>query len=286
MSLDSATVGVAVGDVGATHQPLADPRRLQVHREPGKRDCPYVPTDEAVVAAMLRLANLGERDVLYDLGCGDGRIVIAAAKAGATTVGVDIDPQRIRECHENAKAARVQHRARFVCGSFFDLDLRPASVVTLYLLPSLNAKLRPKLLWELVPGSRIVCNYFEIAEWPADASVDVHHRTLHKYIVPGWVSGEWQCVMATPGHRQHLTLELHRHFQYVTGVAKLGQKRYPVADGRLTGNHLTFTLGLPSEMRPTRYVAVFDGHYLRGHAYPAVKTPSDGPPVAWVGMRK
>jgi predicted RNA methylase len=109
-----------------------DPRRLQVHRPVPQRDVPYVPTDEAVVAAMLRFANVGPDDVVYDLGCGDGRIVIAAAKQrGARGVGVDIDPLRVRESRENAKRARVTGRVQFLCQSFFDTDLRAATVVML-----------------------------------------------------------------------------------------------------------------------------------------------------------
>lgn len=266
--------------------PTIDPRLLQVHREPPKRDCPYVPTDDAVVAAMLRLANVTERDVVYDLGCGDGRICIAAARLGARAVGVDIDPQRIHECQENARSAKIGDRVEFRCQSFFDVDLRPASVVTLYLLPVLNVKLRPKLLWELRPGSRVVCNYFDIRDWPADAVVETHHRVLYKYIVPAWLSGQWHCVVGTPGHRQHLTLDLHRHIQLVTGHAILGDKRYPLCDARLVGDHLSFTIGLPTATNPTRYVARFDGHYLRGHAYPAIPSPLNPPPVSWAAVRR
>jgi SAM-dependent methyltransferase len=260
---------------------------LQVHREPPKRDCPYVPTDEAVVAAMLRLAGVGEGDVVYDLGCGDGRICIAAGYLGARAVGVDIDPQRIHECQENARSAKLRGRVEFRCQSFFDVDLSAASVVTLYLLPSLNVKLRPKLLWELKPGSRVVCNYFEIRDWPADAVVHTHHRVLYKYIVPAWLAGHWQCVTAhADGRRQHMTLDLHRHIQFVTGHAILGDKRYPLADAKLTGNHFAFTLGLPTASNPTRFVAQYDGHSLRGHAYAAIPSPLNPPAAVFAGVRK
>ncbi|HEY2588561.1 MAG TPA: class I SAM-dependent methyltransferase, partial [Tepidisphaeraceae bacterium] len=169
---------------------VADLRRLQVHREPPKRDVPYVPTDEPVVMAMLRFAGVTAHDVVYDLGCGDGRIVIAAAKhCGAQGVGVDIDPMRITECRENAAKARVGDRVQFLCQSFFDTDVRDATVLMLYLLPSINIKLRPKLLAELRPGSRIIANQFEIGDWQPYMTADVHHRTLRQWIVPAWVTG-------------------------------------------------------------------------------------------------
>lgn len=275
-----------VQDAAASSAPF-DPRHLKIHCEPARRDCPYVPTDEPVVATMLRLANVTDRDVVYDLGCGDGRICIAAARLGARAVGIDIDPQRIHECQENARSSRLRGRVEFRCQSLFDVDLRPATVVTLYLLPTLNRKLRPKLLWELRPGSRVVCNYFDIKDWPPDAVVEAHHRVLYKYIVPAWIAGQWQCVMATPdGRRRHMTLDLHRHIQFITGHAVLGDQRYPLCDARLVGDHLSFTVGLPFPAEPTRYVAHYDGHYLRGHAYPAIASAHNPPPVPWVAMRK
>src|SRR5437660_3039231 len=120
-------------------------------------DVPYVPTTEAAVAEMLKLAGVKKTDVVYDLGCGDGRIVIAAAKTyGARGVGVDIDPQRIREANENARRAGVERLVRFEENDLFQADFHEASVVTLFLLNSVNLRLRPKLLQDLKPGTRIV----------------------------------------------------------------------------------------------------------------------------------
>ena len=203
-----------------------DPRTLQLHRLQPQRDVPYVPTDDAVVAAMLKLAAVTADDVVYDLGCGDGRIVVAAAKMGARGVGVDIDLQRVHEASDNVKRHGLGGRVRIIRESFFDLDLRDASVVMLYLLPGINVKLRPKLLWELRPGARIVSNNFEMGDWGPDATESIHHRTLYKWMVPAWVQGEWRCVLdgragAKRGNggagaratsaRQHLQLRLRRH---------------------------------------------------------------------------
>ena len=131
-----------------------------------KLDVPYVPTPESVVAKMLELAKVNKNDVVYDLGSGDGRIVITAAqKHGARGVGYDIDPQRIKEANANAQTAGVTDRVRFVQGDLFQADLSEASVVTLYLLPEINLKLRPKLLKELKPGTRIVSHNYGLGDW-------------------------------------------------------------------------------------------------------------------------
>ena len=131
-----------------------------------KLDVPYVPTPESVVAMMLDLAKVNKNDVVYDLGSGDGRIVITAAqKYGARGVGYDIDPERIKEANANAQAAGVTERVRFVQGDLFQADLSEASVVTLYLLPEINLKLRPKLLKELKPGTRIVSHNYGLGDW-------------------------------------------------------------------------------------------------------------------------
>jgi precorrin-6B methylase 2 len=129
-------------------------------------DVPYVPTTEEAVRAMLKLADVKKTDIVYDLGCGDGRIVIAAAKTyGARGVGIDINPDRIREAKENAKKAGVENLVRFEENDLFQANFREATVVTLFLLPNVNLKLRPKLLQELRPGTRVVSNTFDMGDW-------------------------------------------------------------------------------------------------------------------------
>ena len=131
-----------------------------------KLDVPYVPTPEHVVAKMLELAKPTRKDLVYDLGSGDGRIVITAARQyGSRGVGYDIDPQRIREANENARVAGVTDRVRFVQQDLFQADLSEATIVTLYLLPEINLKLRPKLLKELKPGTRIVSHTYGLGDW-------------------------------------------------------------------------------------------------------------------------
>ena len=132
-------------------------------REP---DVPYVPTTDAAVQAMLKLGEVKKTDVVYDLGCGDGRIVIAAAKSyGARGVGIDINPVRIGEAKENAKKAGVEKLVRFEENDLFEAKIGEATVVTLFLLPNINLKLRPKLLADLKPGTRVVSNTFDMGDW-------------------------------------------------------------------------------------------------------------------------
>lgn len=150
------------------------------------QDVVYVPTDQIVVDAMLQLADVKESDVVYDLGCGDGRIVITAARDyGATGKGIDIDPKRIEEANANATAANVHDKVEFVLGDLFQADFSEASVVTLYLLSSLNLRLRPMLLEQLKPGTRIVSHAFSMGDWEPEKSEIVDGASIYLWIVPG-----------------------------------------------------------------------------------------------------
>ncbi|WP_299823769.1 class I SAM-dependent methyltransferase [uncultured Pontibacter sp.] len=153
---------------------------------PPKLDVPYVPTRQVVVDAMLELAKVNKNDVVYDLGCGDGRIVITAAKKyGATGKGIDINPERIKEAKQNAAEANVENRVQFETGNLFEADFSKASVVTLYLLPSVNMKLRPKLLKELKPGTRIVSHAFDMGDWEPEKTIEVDGAKIYFWTVPG-----------------------------------------------------------------------------------------------------
>ena len=144
-------------------------------------DVPYVPTREEVVDEMLRVAGTGPQDIVYDLGCGDGRIPIAAAqKYGARGVGIDIDPDRIQEANENARAAQVTDRVQFKIQDLFEADIREATVVTLYLLPEVNRRLKPKLKKELKPGTRVVSHDFGMGDdWPPERTVKLGGDTIY-----------------------------------------------------------------------------------------------------------
>jgi precorrin-6B methylase 2 len=150
-----------------------------------KLDVPYVPTPQEVVERMLELAKVGKKDVLYDLGCGDGRIVVTAAKKyGARGTGIDLDPTRIAEAKENAKKAGVEDRVSFRVGDLFKTDVSEATVVTLYLLPTVNAKLRPQLWKQLKVGTRVVSHAFDMgAEWPPEKTADVNGRKIYYWTI-------------------------------------------------------------------------------------------------------
>ncbi len=148
-------------------------------------DVPYVPTPQEVVDRMLALAKVGKNDVLYDLGCGDGRIVVTAARQlGARGTGIDIDPVRIAEAQDNARKAGVDKRVSFKVGDLFQTDLSDASVVTLYLLPTINTRLRPRLWQQLKVGSRVVSHAFDMGpEWPAEKTASVEGRTIYYWTI-------------------------------------------------------------------------------------------------------
>ena len=155
------------------------------HAQSRTPDVIFVPTPQDVVEKMLDMAKVKKGDVLYDLGSGDGRIAITAAKKyGVRAVGIDIDPQRIKEARANAKKAGVEKLVTFRNEDLFKADFREASVVTLYLLPSLNEKLRPKLWAELKPGTRIVSHQFEMGNWKPEQTVDLNGRTIYYWTVP------------------------------------------------------------------------------------------------------
>jgi len=167
---------------GFAQQGGAAPRRL----EQFELDVPYVPTNQPVVDAMLELAGVTGKDIVYDLGCGDGRIVVTAArKYGARGVGIDIDPERIEDANYLAKRLGVTHQVKFIQGDLFDADIREATVVTLYLLPEINLKLKPKLLRELKPGTRIVSHDFNMGQdWPPEKTVRMGRDTIFLWTIP------------------------------------------------------------------------------------------------------
>lgn len=150
-----------------------------------KYSIPYVPTPQPVVDAMLKLANVGKNDLIYDLGSGDGRIPITAAQRyGARGVGIEIDPELVREANQNAKTAGVSDRVQFRQQDLFQTDMSEATVVTLYLLTENNLKLRPKLLQELKPGTRIVSHNYGMGDWKPERVEQVDGRTLYLWTVP------------------------------------------------------------------------------------------------------
>lgn len=180
-------------------------------------DVPFVPTDEKVVEAMLELAEVSANDLLYDLGCGDGRIVVAAAmERGARGVGIDLDPMRVAEAMEYAADSRVEHMVEFHEGDLLDVDFSDATVVCLYLLDSVNLMLRPRLQNELLPGTRIVSQTFDMGDWKPDERIRLGSVSVYKWIVPAQVAGRWQWTCSQGLDWQ---VELAQHHQMLSGRA-------------------------------------------------------------------
>ena len=252
-------------------------------------DVPFVPTRNEVVDVMLTMAGITKDDVVYDLGCGDGRIVVTAAQRyGARGVGIDINPTRIKESTENAEKNKVTDRVRFIKQDLFEADIREASVVSLYLLPDVNLKLRPNLFKQLKPGTRVVSHNYSMGEWEADAYKEVpseyYTHYVYYWVIPANVSGTWQVTVTGPPAKRDLQLFLNQKFQHVTGTAGVSSLKRPVELFTLTGNDVAFTLDgrITGGSSPVKFTGTVKGDFMEGTA---VTTADNGVTMKWSGRR-
>lgn len=234
-------------------------------------DVEFVPTPQEVVLEMLKMAKVTKNDVVYDLGCGDGRIVITAAKVfEARGVGVDIDPIRIQESNENARKAGVTDRVKFIEGDLFATNLTEATVVTLYLTPELNIQVQPKLFRELKPGTRIVSHDFDMGGWKPDnvgliRNVPYHYPDLnyvrdapfYYWVIPANVAGTWRWSIPTSTGERQYSLRLDQKFQEISGHVSVKGQGVNIDDARLVGDQLNFTIR--SEIDKQKVVMHFSG---------------------------
>jgi SAM-dependent methyltransferase len=264
-----AVASLAALPVLAAAQPAAKP----FLPDPGEigKDVMWVPSEDVMVARMLDVARLTARDYLVDLGSGDGRVVIAAARRGARALGVEFNPDLVKYSAWKADQARVSGRTRFVQGDLFQADLSGASVITLFLLEENNLKLRPKLLG-LKPGTRLVSNSFSMGDWQPDRRLEAGVKegctaycTAYLWVVPAQVEGTWQ---AEGGE-----LTLKQSFQTVSGTLRTHGRETAVA-GRLRGDRIAFAAGA------AQYSGRVDRDIIKG----AVK--ADGKSSAWKATRK
>jgi SAM-dependent methyltransferase len=237
-----------------------------------KPDVVYIPTPHHVVAEMLRLASVTQDDVVYDLGSGDGRVVIAAGKHfGARAVGVDIDPERIEEGRTHAHNGGLADRVQFLQQDLFATDLREATVVTLYLLPRLNMQLRPKLLSELRPGTRVVSHAFDMEDWQPDKELRVPGSSsdhfVYYWVVPADVAGTWRWSVPTPTGEARYTLRLQQRFQEVDGTLRADGKEVPIANATLMGDQLRFSALIEASGQQARmsFDGRVNGNTMQGH---------------------
>lgn len=224
-----------------------------------QRDVPYVPTPEHVVKRMLELADIKKGEFMMDLGSGDGRIAIAAARDhGARAVGIDIDPQRIKEANENAMKAGVTDMVTFKQENLFTTSIKEADVITMYLLTSVNAKLQPRLLNELRPGTRVVSHAFNLGSWEPDIHEVVDGRNVYLWVVPAKVDGEW----AVKAGERSFAVKFDQEFQMLKGSTSIGGKDVPIVNGRLRGGQIMFMVEI--EGKPVAYEGTVAGDKIEG----------------------
>jgi hypothetical protein len=256
---------------------------------------PYVPTPQEVVERMLEMAKVGAQDYLIDLGSGDGRIVVTAAKKfKARGFGVDLNPVRIKESIDNAAAAGVSDRVTFHQRNLFETDLSDATVITMYLLPRVNLDLRSKLL-DLKPGTRIVSHDFDMGDWRADETVTMSVRekygsaggdsSVYFWIVPAKVAGSWQWQLTVGGKPQAYELVLDQKYQTISGTVRVGGRSVTLQDARLRGDQISF--GFSTEVNGSPLKQWFSGRVTANTIDGTVNLsgPRTQAQVEWVAAR-
>ena len=264
---------------------LAATAALAQSESPPPRDAPYFPTPQPVVDRMLQLAKVGPDDFVIDLGAGDGRIVITAAKKyGARGLGIEIEPSLVTQANWYARRDGVGDRAKFVEQDLFQTDLRPATVLTLYLFRELNIKLAPRILEQLRPGARVVSHDWDLGDWqpdhqetmPApDKAVGISRESkVFMWIVPARVQGQWRVETTLPG-AQSATLALQQRYQFFEGTLDA----VTLKGGRATGTSLAFTVSGATPFAG-RYEGTADGDAISGRVVRA-----DGTAGMWRAVR-
>jgi precorrin-6B methylase 2 len=245
----------------------AQPAKQEFKPEVGQegKDVIWVPTPQELVEKMLDIAKVTPQDYVIDLGSGDGRTVITAAKHGAKALGIEYNPDMVELSKRNAAKEGVSDKATFMKADLFEADLSQAQVITMFLLPDINLKLRPKLL-NLKPGTRVVSNSFTMGEWQADETASVKNGcasycTAYLWIVPAKVDGTW--------HLSQGELTLKQTFQMVSGTLKTGNKAVPL-NGRITGDQIRFMAG-GTEYQGRISVNTIEGNSKSGGSFKATR---------------
>jgi hypothetical protein len=225
-------------------------------------DVPFVPTPQVVVDEMLRAASVGPDDFVIDLGSGDGRIAITAAKKfGARAMGVELDEHLIYQSEESARQSAVENRVKFVRQDLFKTDLSQATVITMYLLPSVNRRLRPRLL-DLKPGTRIVAHDFDLEEWKPDQLTTIR-KNVFLWVVPAKVAGRWRGRVSLPDGARTIEIELNQRFQEINGLARIDGQVTQMWEAKLNADRLSFVL-VDSADRDSEASLYFDGRVNGG----------------------
>ncbi len=215
------------------------------------KDVIWVPTPQELVERMLDMAQVTPNDYVIDLGAGDGRTIITAAKRGARALGIEYNPDMVTLARRNAEQAGVSGSAQFIQGDIFKTDFSQADVLTLYLLPSLNLKLRPTIL-KMRPGTRVVSHAFTMHDWQPDQTGKVEDRTAYLWIVPASVEGTWR-LSASDGNSDSDELVLRQRFQYADGLVRINGKTGQLRSFKIHGTQVSFTMFEPAPEEPMRY---------------------------------
>jgi len=203
------------------------------------KDVVWVPTPDEIVQRMLRMAKVTPQDTVYDLGAGDGKIAIAAGKMGATAVGIEYNPDMAKLAQCYVQSENLAGKARIIQGDVFKEDFSKATVVTMYLLPELNLKLRPIIL-DMKPGTRVTSHQFTMGDWEADETAEVDYRTAYLWIVPAKVQGTWTLREQGPGNAQY-TVNLSQKYQKISGDVTTGSaKQQPLVGATVRGEEIRF----------------------------------------------
>jgi SAM-dependent methyltransferase len=263
---------IIIGALAVAALPSDAAAQARMRREP---ELIYVPTPQKIVDKMLEVAKVTKDDYVFDLGSGDGRIPItAAARYGARGFGVDINPKLVAEARANAKAAGVADRVQFRRQDLFKTSVREATVVGLYLFVWANVKLRPRLISELRPGSRIVAHDFPVGDdWEPDVEEDVGDRTVYLWYVPAQVAGTWEFT----GVPQGLSIQLQQKFQVIEGTASIAGRMVPLRNASLRGDAIQFTIASDAS-KPLLFRGRVDGDRIEPHP--------DAAMIGWSAVRK
>lgn len=259
-------------------------------------DTPYVQTPQAVVDKMLEIAKVNRNDFVIDLGSGDGRMVITAAKKyGARGFGVDLDKRLVTLSNRRAAQAGVVSRAKFYAQDLYETDLTPATIVTIYLLPEVNLMVRPKLLSTLKPGTRIVSHDYDMGDWPPDVSLVMdapdkpvgrdHKSKVFYWVVPGQAAGKWRWQLKDGSGVHECELALNQNFQQIEGTLTMDGRSATIQSAKLTGDDVSFTAEFAVNGQPTRYeyTGHIFNHAIEGRA--TVQRSATGAPIPWNAAR-
>lgn len=241
------------------------------------KDVIWVPTPPELVEKMLQMARTTPNDFVIDLGSGDGRIAIAAAKKfGARSMGVEFNPNMVALSNREAQRQGVADRVKFLNADIFQTDFSQATVITMYLLPDLNLRLQPKILG-LKPGTRVVSHQFNMGEWQPDETVNIDNRLAHLWIVPAKAGGTWS--LRIEGSAQERPLTLRQSFQMLTGRLNGANAALAISDGKLLGDQISFAVTEGSVRRN------FSGH-VQGNTMGGTVRSTGSPDTGWSASRR